>query len=76
MSEKVMIGIVKLFEPETGRGVIAPKNVDDNAQNPDLYFAIEKTDKPIRFREGQLVKFVKDESSSVAREVAILSETY
>ena len=72
MSERVLIGVVKLFEPDTGRGVIAPKNVDEGAK--DLFFATP--DPAIRFKEGQLVSFVKDESGSIAREVAVLSQAY
>ena len=73
MSAKVMIGVVKLFEQNTGRGVIAPKNVDEGGK--DLFFAAE-TDKRSLFREGQLVSFVKDESGSIARDVAVLSQAY
>jgi len=73
MSAKVMIGVVKLFEKDTGRGVIAPKNVDEGGK--DLFFAAE-SDKKAQFKEGQLVSFVKDESGSIAREVAVLSQAY
>jgi cold shock CspA family protein len=73
MSAKVMIGVVKLFEKDTGRGVIAPKNVDEGGR--DLYFAATN-EKKAHFKEGQLVSFVKDETDPIAREVAVLSESY
>jgi cold shock CspA family protein len=73
MSAKVMIGVVKLFEKDTGRGVIAPKNVDEGGK--DLFFAADR-DKISLFKEGQLVSFVRDESGSIAREVAVLSQAY
>jgi len=72
MATKMMIGVVKLFE--NGRGVIAPKDPSGSDELRDLYFAPE--DKTVQFRTGQLVKFVKDESGSRARDVAVLSENY
>ena len=75
MATKVMIGVVKLFEKATRRGVITPQNPAGKEEVRDLYF--EATDaQAVQFRVGQLVKFVQDDSGSRAREVAVLSEKY
>ena len=69
MSVEVMIGVIKMFDRENGRGVIAPKSPGKDEK--DLYFATEEKS---RFRQGQLVKFSKEGSRAI--DVAVLSETY
>jgi hypothetical protein len=60
MSTRVLIGVVKLFEPDTGRGVIAPKNVDEGAK--DLYFATPGSG---RFSSGKASSSVSSRTSRV-----------
>jgi hypothetical protein len=73
MSVKMMIGVIKMFEKDTRRGVIALQDPSAQQEVGDVYFEAAR-DEPTQFREGQLVKFIHE--GSRARDVAVLSEKY
>jgi cold shock CspA family protein len=72
VTDKVVIGTVKIFDKAEGRGVIVPREIPNlqTGQEP-VYFRAPKL---ASFRAGQLVRFVLDAKSQQAKDVVVLSE--
>jgi cold shock CspA family protein len=75
-TDKVGIGSIKLFDPETKRGVISQKDIgSEQKEAEDLYFEVGN-EESLQLRVGQLVQFViaDSEIGKQATDITVLSE--
>jgi cold shock CspA family protein len=75
-TDKVGIGSIKLFDPETKRGVISMRDIgSEQKEAEDLYFEVGN-EESLQLHEGQLVQFIiaDSEIGKQATDITVLSE--